>query len=63
MLGVAAIYLSNEKIVGLEWQITQYFLSDVLFFHGVLVLGLYFFGETRFTPSSFWGGVMLQDDL
>ena len=58
------VYLPNEKIVGLEGKELSILLS-VFFtcFHEVLVLGLYFFGESRYDNYSFWGGVMLQDDL
>ena len=65
MLGVAAIYLPNEKIVSLDQQRTQYFHSNFLpLSRGFgLRIGIFFVVETRFTLSSFWGGVMLQDDL
>jgi hypothetical protein len=63
MLGFATIYLLNKK---LQFGVVipgSFHTGCLSVSWGFGLRNVFFFGVTRFTPSSFWGGVMLQDDL
>ena len=56
MLGVAEIYLPNEKIVGLDQQRTQHFLSDFLHVSRGFGLRVFFFWRNSFYSFLIQGG-------